>query len=268
MSNEVKSINFGEVDVNVESRLNFQPDITINKGLCLGIITDVRIEEHDVPKVKDDGTISSWEFAGLKLHSLVIEFKQINADVKDTAERFLTYTEKIIGGKSNGEALDTKTWTDMNMEQFKRLQHIVNCLDRANVGTKSKKIANLSISPADTAEIRANKFKKMMEHFLKQIKGEGEKARYEGVVFWMRVVADYSTQKYYKLPDFVGQGFIEVVEKGKGSTIKLANNDTIELAVGKGRPAKDMNHTGGQAGNAAPAPASVDDVLANLGLNK
>lgn len=258
----VKTINFGDLSTNVESRLTFQPDANVNKGLCMGKILRVEIEEHEVPKLKEDGSLSAWEFAGHVLPTLIIEFKQINNDAKDTAERFLIHRETIVGGKSNGEPLEAKTWEDLITAQFNRLQHIVNVLDKAGVGTKSKNLGKFELSSADSVEVKITKTKKFFEHFVKQIKGDAEKPRYEGILFWMRVIAVPNSFRYYGLPAFVGQGFIEVIKQGTAPTIKIGVNDSIVLVSGKQKaPAQNNMNLPENTG----VPASVEDVLKNLG---
>jgi len=258
----VKTINFGDLSTNVESRLTFQPDANINKGLCMGKLIRIEIEEHEVPKLKEDGSISSWEFAGNVLPTLIFEFKQINNDPKDTAERFLIHRETIIGGKSNGEPLEPKTWEDLITAQYNRLQHIVNAFDKANIGTKSKNLNKFEMSNADSVEVKITKTRKFFEHFVKQIKGTEEKPRFENVLLWMRVIAIPNSFKYYGLPAFVGQGFLEVIKQGTAPTIKIGINDSLVLVSGKTKSVntqKDINTT------SSDVPSTVEDVLKNLG---
>jgi len=265
MSN-VKTINFGELSTQVESRLSFQPDPAVNKGLCIGGISDVRIEEIEVPKVKEDGSVSSWEFAGLKLPNLIIEFKQVNNDAKDKSERFLVSVEKPIGGKANGEALEVNVWEDLFIQQYNRLQHIVNALDAAGIQPLSKKLGAISISSNDEPQARIAKTKKLYEHFLKHIKGDGEKPKYDKVLFWMRVVANVDGNRY-TLPTYVNKGFIEVITNGQNPKISIAPNDSLVLTPRrkKGEVAQAGEHGNAGAVSGTNAPKSVDDVLKGLG---
>jgi len=269
MSKDLNKISFGEVSTEVESRLGFKPDAAINNGLCVGSIINVELKEHDVPKQLEDGTPSAWEFAGMKTFSIDIEYIQTNVIAGDSSQRFLTQRETMVSAtKATGEPLDVKVWNSLIMQQFARLQHIVNGLDAAKIAPLSKKISAIDLSYDDAPELRIQKLKKLYEYFVEAITGLNakskpeDKPRYEGLKFWMRVIAHPTRGSYFTLPDFVGKGYLEVVRKGVNASIELAPNDTITLTkkASKGKNL-DAAAAGGDAGG-----ASADQVLKDLGI--
>jgi len=263
----LNKISFGQLETAVESRQGFKPNANLYGGLCIGTITKCEIEEHEVPKQLPDGTPSSWDFAGLKTYQLVIEFKQV-LEAKDNTERFITLRETIVSSKKNtGEEIAPKVWHSLQKSQYDRLQHIVNALDKAKLGTMSTNIKDIDIEFNDAPEVRITKLKKFFEHFVKQINGKDAKPRWEGAKFWMRVVTDTVRGTYYVIPSFVGKGFIEVLNANLAPTIELAVNDSIEL---KKKQDKNMNANSKDADAVKEAPVqgqSANDVLKNLGIN-
>ena len=262
---KLNKISFGSLETAVESRQGFKPNPLVYGGLCLGVITKCEIEEHEVPKQLEDGTPSSWDMAGHKTYQLIIEFKQV-VDAKDITDRFITLRETIVSSKkSNGESIAPKVWNSLVMAQYGRLQHIVNALDKAKVSPMSTNIKDVDIEYDDSPEVRIAKTKKFFDHFLKQIKGKAEKPRYEGVTFWMRVVAEATKGNYYVIPAFVGKGFIEVFNANVAPTIELAVNDSIELQKKGSKP--NMNAKDTDAVKEAPVQGKdAKDVLAGLGI--
>ena len=268
---EEKVLNLGSLETVVESRKPFKADINVLGGVCIGKLVKCEVVDIEHPLVKEDGTPSTYEYKGLKTPQLVLEFEQVNSDPKDDTKRYYTHKEGVIASiDKNGVPVSTKTFNDILIAMFNRLQHITNALDNANIAPLSSKIGELSIDPKDSAEVKATKFKKMFTHFATQIVGKeaikdsSKPARYNGVNFFIKLVADYASSKFLAFPNFVGQGFIEVCLKGKGCTLQLGFNETIELVKAKGKAkgteTKDLNS------NAAPAVESTDDVLKSLGL--
>jgi len=278
MSTVSNKISFGAIDTNVENRLGFKPDATINGGLCISKILSVELVENEVPKQDEEGVPSSWEFAGLKTTNLVIIYQQINTNSKDKSERVIVQRETIPStNKKNGEAMTIKTWSDLTMSMFGRLQHIVNAMDKGGLVPKSKAIGAIDVSYEDSAEIRLSKFKKVLEHFYVQITGlpvvvkegtEVGKPKYDGIQFWLKVIADATRGTFYVVPAFVGKGFIEVKKAGETPTLELAPSDVITLskAVKKGAKA-DMNYSDADASGAQGGAKSAADVLKDLGIS-
>ena len=269
MSKNLNKVNFGEVVV--EQRLGFKPNTDLYNGLCLANISKVEVEEVDIPSVKDDGTPSMWDMAGHKSYNFIIEFKQSG----DKEARFITLRESIVGGNTkDGSPIEPKTWNNLVSEQFKRLQHIVNVLDKAGLGTKSKEVSEtLYPDYADSVEARIAKAKKLFNHFADMINGKGEKPRYDGVTFWLKVIAKIPEQTYLIIPNYVGKGYLEVFYNNVAPVLEFSSNETTILkskADAKGKDVKpDMNHTDVDAVSSAPATSAntPEDLLRKLGVN-
>lgn len=266
-TSNLNKVSFGSLGTNVETRQGFKPDPNLYKGLCLSTITKCEIEEHEIPKQLEDGTPSAWDFAGHKTYTLIIEFKQFLGS-KDKADRFVTLRETIVSSKKNtGEAVNPKVWNSLVISQYERLQHIVNALDKAGVTPKSVGIKDLDISYEDEVEVRIAKTKKFFEHFVKQIKGKEEKPKYEGIKFWLRVIAEPTRGTYYVIPAFVGKGFIEVFRTNEEPTIELGVNDSIVLKKKATTENKATSMSDPDAKAEAPAQGkSAADVLRELGI--
>lgn len=269
MTKVSEKISFGGIDKQVESRLSFKPSKDHLNGICIATLDSVELVEHEVAMQLEDGTPSAWEFAGKKIYSLEFTFIQKNFDPKDASVRYLTHRETMVSSSDkNGSPIAIKTWHSLVTSQFARLQHIVNALDKAKIAPLSKDITNIDLDFNATPEVRINTMKKVYEHFLAQIKGKGETPKYNNLSFYLRVIADPTRGTYYKLPDFVQKGFIEVAVKGCLPTIELAPSDSIELVKKATKAAKanadyhdtDANRGGDDAG------ASAEDVLSKLGL--
>ena len=267
MSKNLNKVNFGEVVV--EQRLSFKPNPDLYNGLCLATITKVEVEEVDIPATKDDGTPSSWDMAGHKSYQLSVEFKQAGVD----KDRFITLKESIVGANTKeGAALEPKVWNNLVTEQFKRLQHIVNVLDGDNLGTKSKAVAE-SLYPdySDSVEARIAKAKKLFTHFAEMIVGKGEKPRYDGVTFWIKIVTKVPEQTYYVIPTYVGTGYLEVFHNNVAPSLELTPSDSIVLKKKdekKTEAKPDMNHKDVDAKpEAAASAADPEELLRRLGVN-
>ena len=280
MAKNTGVISFGALDTNVESRLGFKPEATIDNGICLGKIISVELKEHDVPKLDDQGVPSAWEFAGLKTTSIEITYKQINKVSTDMSERFITQRETIVSaGKKDGSAVTVDNWTNMILNQFERLQHIANVLDKGMIKPLSKKIGAVDLKYDDSAEIRISKMKKLYEHFYTQITGlpvkvaEGAEAgvpRFTNVPLWIKVIAESTKGTYYVIPNYVGKGFLEVVKTGLPTYLELAASETIELSKStkqeKGAAKPDLNYTDKDAVQGSNTPKSAADVLKGLNI--
>lgn len=278
MSDNKKNPNvfsFSGIETKVETKQSFKPDATINKGLCIGKLVGIRIDKNEISKFNGDGTPSGWDMAGYTSPNLILTFKQVNNNNKDTAERILELRETVISTKkSNGESIAAKVWYDLIANMFKRLQHIVNAFDDAKLQPLSsekdlRKLPDFDYN--DSVEVRIEKFTKFFEHFYKQISGiskEGDTFKFNDIPCWMRVVASPS-RDYYMLPSYVGKGFIEVVKAGVSPVIEIAINDELELVKkdksGKS-PMKDLNKKDVDADSPVQGE-NASEVLKNLGIN-
>ena len=267
-------VDFNVLDTNVESRLRFKPNPDLFGGLCLGTISKkVTIEEHEVSPTNEDGTPSMWEFAGKKLYQLRIEFKQINPDEKDTSERFIEMIETIPSvTDKNGSAIPVKTWNDLTINLFTRLQHLVNVFKNANIAPFPKAVTLPKISFSDAPEIRIAAMKKVFEYYAECLNAETteKKPRFEGVTLWMRVVSDPKTGSFYTLPSFVNRGVFEVYKANVKPVLELQPGDSLEIRKkdnSKSKATVDMNYKDADAKETTEsAPSSTEDVLRKMGL--
>ena len=262
---EYKGINLGELDVQVEQRLKFKPSMDVLNGICMGMINRIELIETENPMVDKDGKPSNYEYKGLKTTSLLIEFKQLHSDAKDSSERFHVHVEKpIVSVKNDGTKMDPKAFDDLLIQMYSRLQHIVNELDAAKIAPLSTKIKDLTILVNDDAQTKAAKFKKMFEHFLKQITGKSEEPRYKVPAF-LKLVADYKTASRYEIPTYVRRGFYQVIRTGIECTLELEPNESIELIKSGSKGSKNMSAGGGSTADAeAKSVKSVDDIVASV----
>lgn len=224
-------ISFGEIGNEVESRLSFKPEADKFNGLCMATIESIELVNTEVPKVKEDGTPNTNEFAGRTLPSIKITFKQHNFDPKDDSARYIILVEKITGTKlTTGEDMKLSTWESLVMAQYKRLQHIVNAFDKGGLLPKSKNCPAIDIEFGDAAEARILKMTKFYKHFMEQLVGKDEATpKYAGVKFWLVVVASNSNGYFYEIPQFIEKGIIEVVKPNTLPTIEVANKYSIVL---------------------------------------
>jgi len=265
-------LNLAELDVNVESRLTFLPNPNLYNGICLGYITRCELVTTENEKLDKDGNPSTYDYKGCTTTSLLLEFKQINPDPKDTSARFLVHKETpVVGTKKNGEEMSDSDFIGLVTTQFNRLQSIVNALDNGGCGT-STKIKELTVSLEDAPEVRASKFKKMYQHFFAQITGAPAKnapadfkPRFENVPVWIKVISEYKTAKRYVLPNFVGSGIIEVARKGIPTILSISPSESIVLGVkANDVPAANTAANLSKAPDATSVNSMVDDILNGL----
>jgi len=270
MSNS--KISFGSIETEVESKLSFKPEATKFNGLCMATIESIDLVMTEVPKIKEDGTPNTNEFAGKILPSIKVAFKQINWDPKDTSARYINLMEKITGTKlTTGEDMKLSTWESLVMAQFKRLQHMVNAFDKGGLLPKSKNCPAIDIEFGDATEARIIKMTKVYKHFIEQLVGKDEAApKYKDVKFWLVVVASNSNGYFYEIPQFIEKGVIEVYKQGVPPTIEVANKYSIELTKkpkkGESSTSKaDMSYNDKDA-TVSGAGKSAEEILKEMGM--
>ena len=269
MSNS--KISFGSIETEVESKLSFKPEADKFNGLCMATIESIDLVMTEVPKIKEDGTPNTNEFAGKILPSIKIVFKQHNFDPKDTAARYINLVEKITGTKlSTGEDMKLSTWESLVMASFKRMQHILNAFDKGGLLPKSKNCPAIDLEMSDATDARILKMTKLYKHFMEQFVGKDEATpKYKDVQFWLVVVASNSNGYFYEIPQFIEKGVIEVYKKGVPPTIEVANKYSIVLTkkAKKGETATakaDMSYTDKDA-VASGAGKTPEQILAEMG---
>lgn len=267
-------LDFGAMDTAVESRLSFKPDVNLYGGLSIGKLLKVEVSEHEVSTSKEDGTPSSWEFAGMVLPNLVFEYEQV-LGAKDPAKRYLVHTETIPATTdSNGTPIDLKLWSDLTTNLFKRLQHILNVMNDGELAPVDTKMKLPKISFSDPKEKRVADMKTLFTEFarLYNAKNAEGKVRYADAKFWMAVIAAPKTGNYYVLPSYVGKGYLEVFKQNVAPTIEIPNNATVELTKKTNKkevaakPDVNYQDVDTVARPVASANASTDDVLKQMGL--
>lgn len=268
-------IDFGALDTKVEQRLGFKPDPNLYGGLSLGKILSITLEDTEVSLTNQDGTPSSWEFAGCKLPNIVIEFEQV-VGPKDPAKRYITVRESITSTTDkNGTPVEIKLWADLTMNLFKRLQHYVNVFNEGNLAPIDSKMALPKIAFSDAKEKRIADMRKMFAEYVRVLtaKRADGKARFEGITFWMAVIADPKSGTYFRLPDFVGKGYLEVFKQNTPPTIEIPNSASVVLTkkTDKKEPAAkaNMNYQDADAvqRGTVSADATADDILKQMGVS-
>ena len=237
----------------VERRLAFKPDPEIG-NLCMGYINDVRIDIREVSKLNEDGTENTWEYAGCKFPTMVIEFKQAKSDA-NPKDRYYTFTVKPVTTlNKNGEPVQVDKIVSIMQQEYARLRHIANQFKGVK-GYPTNAGGCPGIDYAAAPEVRVAQYTAFFEYFKNLLVGENpETPIYKGVKLWMKLVADYSTGKYLAFPGFVGRGFIERVIQGQNTTLEFEANETValtkstkenkrEAAINNGIPAMDAGAT-------------------------
>lgn len=234
----------------VERRLNFKPDPEIN-NLCLGYLDEVRVEFRESPRILEDGTENTWEYAGLKVPSLILTFKQARSNT-NPKDRYYTHVFKpVTTVTKDGSAVELKTVVNILQQEYARLRHIANQYK----GLKNYPVDLGScpgIDPAASPSTRCEQYAAFFKYFQTLLTGVNADApMYKGVKLWIKLIADFSTRKFLTFPTYVGRGFVERVVEGMAPTIDFEPNETVQLAKGA---EKKGNHE-----TAATAPASVGD---------
>lgn len=212
----------------VERRLSFKPDPDLG-GLCMGVINDVRLNYREAPLLDDKGVENTWEYAGLKVPTLFIEFKQCVTD-SNPKDRYVVYTvSPVTTIDKHGKSVDTDQIISIIRQNYDRLRHIANAFK----GTKGYP-TDLGTCPgidfAATPKDRCEQYAKFFEYFKTLLIGKDEKSpNYKGVKLWIKIVADYRTRKFYSIPGFVNRGFIERVIAGQNTTLEFDPNESIHL---------------------------------------
>ena len=233
---------------NVERRLLFKPDPELN-NLCLGYLDDVRIEERESPLLNEDGTENTWEYAGLKVPTLVLTFKQAKSQ-SNPKDRYYEHRFKPVTTKTKeGNPVDSKTLVNMITQEYARLRHITNQYK----GLKTYP-TNLGSCPGidygASAKVRCEQYLEYFKYFKALLDGTNpDQPHHKGVKLFIKLVADYSTGKFLAFPSFVGRGFVERVFDNQSPTIDFEPNETVQLNTTANK---------GKREAAAGAPATAD----------
>lgn len=222
-------VTFGEKKV--ERRLSMKPNPVIG-NLCLAILTDVKIEQHEAPKTNPETGIENlWDFAGYTIPTMVLTFKQVPTK-EDPYDRYYEHRFKVVPNlDKNGAPIDKKIVISLYQQYFSQLQHICNAYEGVPGFSDNEEVPG--IDPEANVEVRIKQFNAFFEHFLNVLTGNGDKPVYKDVKVYLKLIADYRTRKFLTLPTFVGRGFIQRVLPGANPKIALEPNETVVLAAGK-----------------------------------
>ena len=228
---------FNELSQDVESRLKLKPN-KATFSLALAEIVEVKLTEAEVALTDDKGSESKNEYKGIVCPRLAITWKSVKVEGEE--DRYHTESwGPIVSIKNDGTPLEKKVISSLYTTMFSNLIHIHNCYKKA---PNYKAIAGSTIPEIDetaTPEVRAKQTKAFFQVFLTAFNGVDDKAVYEDVEgnpipVWLKLVAEYKTQKKYTTPSFVGQGYTEMAIRLEGGLWKTPNvelqpNESITL---------------------------------------
>jgi hypothetical protein len=222
-------------DAQVTQELKFKPDPLKNGGLCLGNLLSVEVTRSDAEKNTSDG-----EYGHMSIPQLVFRFKQVKDNAADP-DRFHVHRERVINSMtSEGETVAQETLDSLYQSMWFRIKHMYDRMIDKPIDQKKLDavIVDEHAKPAERIEQFFKFFTFVADLFNK---GDGGKPIFKKEeTFVLKLVADYTTRKYYTFPTFVGQGFIERAKfktvgdkKVLNTTLEIKPNESIELGAGK-----------------------------------
>jgi hypothetical protein len=221
----------------VTRSLKFKPNADLD-NLCLGTLQGVEVVITESPKIKEDGSENPYEYAGLELPNLKFTFKNhIRPEDKDKAERFFIHVEKPIVSKTNkGETMTEKTILDLYEQMWDRIKHIHDAYSTSPNYVPFGDLGELNEKAAPDVRIKQlTKFFTVVAAAFNDGKAgkifQDEKGN--GIITWMKLVADYSSAKFLVFPTWPGEGFIEKYTPGVPPTIELKPSESQVLKANK-----------------------------------
>lgn len=225
----VSSTMISFTEENVENRLPFKPQPEFN-NLCKGRLIEVKIDKTLYPKIKEDGSENTSEYAGLEVPTLILTFKQEPIE-GENKPRFFEHREKVITTVTK-EGLDVEMSTIVSLFQsmYNRLRHITNAYKGLKEYPTDGKTAP-GFDPKDAASIKVKQFEAFFQYFVDILNGTGEEPMYKKHALWIKLIAGFTETNRLGFPSFVGRGFIERVIQGVKPTIEInvAGGETVEL---------------------------------------
>lgn len=222
----------------VTRSLKFKPLEDLG-NLCLGTLEKAEVIMNDVPKFKNDGSESPYEFAGHTVPSLRFTFKNfLREDDKDRAERWFNFVESVIIYKKNdGTPMKQKDLESIYEQMWDRIKHIH---DAYKNDVNYKPFGELpEIDEKADVEARIIQFTKFFKAIAEAFnKGKNDKPIFvdqddNSLPVALKLVPEYQTGKWLTFPTYVGEGFIERYHKGVPLTIELKPGETVTLKGGK-----------------------------------
>lgn len=256
---------FNELDQNVESRLNLKPN-KLTFGLALAQLEEVVVKDFEVPLLDEKtGAESKSEFKGITVPRLSITWKNYKQNPEEEDRYHTESWGVIVTTKNDGTPMDKKTLDSLYSGMWASLIHIYNSYKKCPNYAPITSFPDIDEMATPTA--RAKQTKAFFETFANAFNGKDGKAVFvndkgEKIPSWLKLVAEYKTQKRYTIPTFVGQGFTEVAIKDetgkfKKPLIELGPKDSIELVTGDSKKPNNANISTTSTGNSS----ELDDIL-------
>lgn len=244
-------------DENVESKLGFiLPKET--GYIPRGTIDSVSFKMREIPTHDKDGKESTWELAGLTIPVLSITFKQ-EITATQTHHRYCTKEFSIpTFKKKDGSMVAMSKRMNLVKGIFGHLQHICNQLKKLEGYPKdAPKAPGIDLNCPNHE--RVEQFTKFFNHFYSLLTTKkDDKYIWENKLFWIKLLPDYDSKKFYTIPSFVNRGWLELAMPNVAPALCIEPGDDIELtAEKKGNTEKSV-----EAGNAVDTP-DVDPEIAN-----
>lgn len=264
-----------KINVNkvVENVKPFQPEEKYG-NMSLGKLNRVYIKFTETPAEKEDGTVSTYDYAGKKLPMLAFEFQQVYAE-GDGPDRFHTHYEKpIVITKNDGGLVADKDIEAMLTQQFDRILHIHRAFAKSPnfIALNESNIPEIkeTIGVDERLESYLAFYQWVVDSF-NNGKGlvQGSKEEHipifrneknASILLWIKLVANYGDNKYLTFPSFVGRGFLELFNaKYPKPSLMFEGKETWRLKTAATAAAA-------PAGGSAPAnnEAGDDEISSDL----
>jgi hypothetical protein len=208
---------FGEETTVVEKELAFQPKAELFNGICRGTIESVTLADYTYPEQDANGMESNFEYRGKRVYNVDVKFAQ-DPTTNDGEHRVIHYKSSLVSrytkdGKAN------KSYNGLVQEEYFHVRHILNAMGITEK-TPLKVYEDIDESVAEWNRFIHNVYDILTD----------ELPKFAGKLFYIRVVADFTTRGYFRLPMYVGKGFLELItDPDKAPLLELEPGDNITL---------------------------------------
>jgi len=248
----------------VLSDLGFKPDMTIG-GLCKARLISVEVVEAETKKIKEDGSESTWEYAGYTIPSLIFTFHQEKANPTQR-DRVLRHIEGVITFKDgSGMDIDLEKLAPVFEGMNSRIVHIH---DAFKGDPNYKELPDLTFDEKGGTEKRVAEWKKFFTAIAEAFNnGKNSKPIFvdgkgTSLPLFVKILADKDTGSYYTLPGYVGKGFIER-NKQLPPSIELSPSEKDKLALVP-RKGKKADKTASAAAGTYETTEEISDDIKSL----
>ena len=252
-----------EIGDSVESKLRVKPCPEFD-NLIQVILSKVEFDWKQAKELDENGVQSTYEYAGLKLPNLHLEFTQVPS-VSSPKERFLDlYFSPYANRKNDGTAIDPDSIIKHYRWEYEKLRHIANAfVKNANYQAIPIPAFNYAAEP----NVRVKQLGDYYAAWAALLTGKKEGA-FASQINWMKVVADSRKGTYFTVPDYVNEGFIERVVEGKAPSIEVKVNDVIVLKAAKSEKGADKKAGVPAKTDAPQVSEEVNDILSKYTTKK